>query len=328
MNLKCSIAAAAAIFLCSLLLADPALADVVVCQLEEAMRRLEDYNRNLNAELAREQMPVLTTLQTLTSKAKNPGLPTGAQLTKADQDRFQQLREQLLTLQARGIVNSGYLRDSRVITRAAKVAYDMSQGRTYDEKDPDFFYYSIVGLLSIQRPRDQLKVTTPNDKECSIEAGLYFDEQLMFKQVNELPFTEAVERLNVIAQRYRLDAKRDGWAEKIPNLQDQQAARRDMGTVNRGGQMLDFVNNIENLKALAHVSLLGFQSDMEDIRVAHNEEELSKIGLGWTERAKAYDERTQILAGLLNMIAQKVPSDSAIEAQRRNKELREQGIIK
>jgi hypothetical protein len=101
-----------------------------------------------------------------------------------------------------------------------------------------------------------------------------------------------------------------------------------MGTVNRGGQMLDYVSNIENLKALAHVSVLGFQSDMEDIRIAHNEEELGKIGLGWTERAKGYDERTQILAGLLNMIAKKVPSDSAIEGQRRNKELRDQGIIK
>ena len=27
----------------------------------------------------------------------------------------------------------------------------MSQGRTYDEKDPDFFYYSIIGLLALQQ---------------------------------------------------------------------------------------------------------------------------------------------------------------------------------
>jgi hypothetical protein len=309
-------------------LAKIALADIIVCPLEEALRRLEDYNRNLNADLAQKQIPILTELQTLTSKAKNPELPTGAQLSKADQDRFQQLREQLLTLQAREIVNSGYLRDSRVITRAAKVAFDVSQGRAYDDKDPDFYYYSIVGLLALQHPQDQLQITTPNDKECSIEAGLYFDEQLMIKQINELPFTEATDRLKINAQRYRLDTKQDGWVEKIPNLQDQQAARRDMGTVTRGGQMLDYVKNIENLKALAHVSILGFQSDMEDIRVAHNEQELSKVGLGWTERAKAYDERTQILAGLLNMIAQKVPSDTMIEGQRRTKALQQQGIIK
>jgi len=73
---------------------------------------------------------------------------------------------------------------------------------------------------------------------------------------------------------------------------------------------------------------LGYQSDLEDLRVAHTEQELSKLGTGWTERAKAYDERTQILAGLLNMIAQKVPSDTMVEAQGRQKALQKQGIIK
>jgi hypothetical protein len=122
--------------------------------------------------------------------------------------------------------------------------------------------------------------------------------------------------------------KQEGWVERIPNLPDKQSARLDMGTVAQGQRMLDFINNIENLKALARVSILGFQSDMEDIRRAHTEQELSKIGLGWTERAKNYDERTQVLAGLLNMIAQKVPSDSRIEAEGRTKALQQQGIIR
>jgi hypothetical protein len=50
------------------------------------------------------------------------------------------------------VVNSGYLRDSRVIAQAAKVAYDIRMGRTFDEKSPDFCYFSIVALLSIQHP--------------------------------------------------------------------------------------------------------------------------------------------------------------------------------
>lgn len=76
------------------------------------------------------------------------------------------------------------------------------------------------------------------------------------------------------------------------------------------------------------MSVWGYQSDMEDIRAAHNEEELSCVGTGWSERSKKYDERTQILGGILNMIAQKVPSDFAIEAQGRTKTLQQQGIIK
>jgi hypothetical protein len=309
-------------------LANVALADVVVCPLEEAMKRLEDYNVTLNAKIAQEQMPILTEMQALTQKAKNPVLQTGAQLAKADQERFQQLREQMLAFQVQVIANSGYLRDSRVIARAAKIAHDLNMGRTIDEKDPDFFYYSIVVILSMQHPKDQVEVTTPQDKECSVVSGLHFDEQLTLKAANQLPYKEASDRLKVFAQRYGLDTKQDGWVERIPNLPEKQSARLDMGTVAQGQRMLDYINNIENLKSLARVSILGFQSDLEDIRGAHTEQELSKIGLGWTERAKNYDERTQILAGLLNMIAQKVPSDSMIETQGRTKALQQQGIIK
>ena len=326
MNLKGVIAAAASVFLT----ANSAFADIVVCPPDEGLRRLEDYNRNFRAEVAGKQEPILLEMQAINAKAKNNSLPIGTQLSKPDLDRFQELREQLLGLQAKDIVNSGYLRDSRVIIKAAKVAYDMSRGRTYDEKDPDFFYYSIVGLLGIQNPGNDVKITTPNDKECSIEAALYFDERPTIKQASDLQpsFMDAIKRLTAIAQRYGLDPKQEGWVEKIRNLDDQQTAQREIGKVEQGNRLLEYINNIENLKALAHVSVLGFQSDLEDIRVAHTEQELSKVGTGWTERAKAYDERTQILAGLLNMIAQKIPSDTMIEGQHRQKVLQQQGIIK
>jgi hypothetical protein len=306
--------------------ADPA--DVVVCPPDEALKRLEDYNRNLNADLGQKQIPILNEMQALTSKAQNPSLPVGAQLTKADQDHFQQLREQLIALQAKETINSGYLRDSRVISHAAKVAYEMSQGRTFNDNDPDYFYYGIVKFLSIQNPRAE--ITTPKDGECSIEAGLHFDERLVLREFDRITpsFKEAVDRLTVIAQRYGLDTKQEGWVEKIANLQDQQTARAYMGTVIKVRQLRDYVTNLENLKDLERVSILGFQSDAEDLRVAHTEAELNKVGTGWAERAKAYDERTQLLGGFLNMIAQKMPSDFSIEVQARNKALRQQGIIR
>ena len=303
-------------------------ADVQVCPLEEAMKRLEDYNIARRGQAAQQQIPLMTELQGIVSKAKNPSLPTGAQLSKADQDRFQEIREKTLTFQAQEVVNSGYLRDSRVIAQAAKVAYDIQMGRTFDEKSPDFFYYGIVTLLAVQHPQDQLEITTPHDKECSVEAGLHFNEQAMLRQMGGLDIKQAADKLKAISQRYGLDPKQQGWVDKIPALQDQQTARMQLGIIEQGGKMLGYINNMENLKALARISVLGYQSDMEDIRVAHNEEELSKVGTGWIERSKKYDERTQILGGLLNMIAQKVPSDSAIEAQGRTKMLQQQGIIK
>jgi hypothetical protein len=312
----------------SLGMASSARSDVKVCPLEEAIKRLEDYNTTLKANLARQKLPLATELQTIISKAKNPSLPTGAQLSKSDQDRFQQLREQMLALDAQDIVNSGYLRDSRVIAQAAKVAYDLKLGRSFDEKNPDFFYYSILGLLALQHPQDKFEMTTPRDGECSVEAGLHFNEQLTLQEMSSLNIKEATDKLKGISQKYGLDYKQQGWIEKITTLADQQSARIQMGVIERGSKILEYMNNIENLKALARVSVLGYQSDLEDIRIAHNEEELSRIGTGWAERAKKYDERTQILAGLLNLIAQKMPSETAIEAQGRVKMLQQQGIIK
>src|SRR6266568_2847392 len=157
----------ATVSLSSLYLTYAAFADVVVCPLEEAMKRLEEYNATRKAQSAQQQLPILTEIQEINGKAKNPSLPVGPQLDGRDRDRFQQLREQLLTLQAREIVNSGYLRDSRVIARAAKIAHDVSLGRTIGENDPDAFYYGIVAFLSLQHPRDQIEITTPKDQECS-----------------------------------------------------------------------------------------------------------------------------------------------------------------
>jgi len=313
---------------CTMDMAFADFADVRVCPLEEAIKRLEDYNITRSGQAAQEQLPLVSELKGIVSKAKNPSLPTGAQLSKPDLDRFQQIREKLLTFQAQEVVNSGYLRDSRVIAQSAKAAYGIRMGRTLDEKSPDFFYYGIVALLSSMYPQDKLEITTPRDKECSVEAGLHFNEQAMLREMSGLNIEEATNKLKAVSQRYGLDPKQQGWIEKIPVLQDQQTARIQMGTVEQRSKMLGFVNNMENLKSLARVSVLGYQSDMEDIKAAHNEEELSRVGTGWPERSKKYDERTQVLAGLLNMIAQKVPSDSAIEAQGRTKILQQQGIIK
>jgi hypothetical protein len=202
-------------FFCTMPMAFADFADVQVCPLEEAMKRLEDYNIARRGQAAQQQLPLMTELQGIVSKAKNPSLPTGAQLSKADQDRFQQIREKSLTFQAQEVVNSGYLRDSRVIAQAAKVAYDTRMGRTFDEKSPDFFYYGIVTLLSIQHPQDKLEITAPRDKECSVEAGLHFNEQAMLREMSGLNIKEATDKLRAISQRYGLDPKQQGWMEKI-----------------------------------------------------------------------------------------------------------------
>jgi hypothetical protein len=150
-----------------------------VCPLEVAIRNLEDFNEKLNYSSSQETSVILGQMDQINTKAKNPTLPLKSQLPQADLNAFQLLREQLLALEGQEIVESGYLRDGRVISEAAKVAFTLSQGVNISEQDPGFFYYSVVLLMRAQHPADSLKLTIPrNPKECNVEAGLHFNEQL------------------------------------------------------------------------------------------------------------------------------------------------------
>jgi hypothetical protein len=50
--------------------------DVIVCPLEEAMKRLEDYNIMVNAQRAEKGMPILKEMRAINDTAKNPTLPS------------------------------------------------------------------------------------------------------------------------------------------------------------------------------------------------------------------------------------------------------------
>ena len=309
------IAASVAAFLA--LAASTALADVVVCPLEEAMRRLEEYNITFKGELATQQMPLLNEMASINAKAKNQSLPLGAQLDRSDIERFQQLRTEMIREQINGLIFSNYLRDSRVIAQSAKVAAELRYGKTFDQSDPEFFYYSVVMLLALQHPQDKSNITTPRNGECTVESGLHFDEQITLKEIDNLylDWKPASERLNVLARRYGLDTKSEGWVDKIPSIEERAAARADMGVVKRGVQELEYLNNLENLKALARVSVLEYSSDKEDLNAARDQAGLGRIGTMWPDKIKKYDDRTQVLAGILEIIARKLPSDAAIEAR-------------
>src|SRR5690348_15146788 len=134
-------------------------ADVVVCPLEEAVRRMEDYNIQSRAERAIKLVPIVKEMGEINAKAKNPILPLGAQLSKVDRERFQQLRFQILLPQSEEIEYSSYLRDSRVILQLSKVANDIFRQHEFTEHDPQFFYYSTVALLTLQQP-EKIELTT------------------------------------------------------------------------------------------------------------------------------------------------------------------------
>ena len=164
--------------------------DLPVCPLEIAVRNVEDFNVNLDGRLAGKEDVILAQMGKINSKAHDPNLPLKEQLSRADINVFQHLREQLLALEGQQIVESGYLRDARVISEAAKISFTEAQGATLDEHDPRFFYEGILLLMRVQHPADNLKLTSPSSaKQCNVEAGLHFMEQLALRQLNRLTST-------------------------------------------------------------------------------------------------------------------------------------------
>jgi hypothetical protein len=66
-------------------------------------------------KLAEQQQPLLLELQQINAKATKPDVPINQQLSKADVARFQQLREQSLTLQARSRLSSRHERAANIV---------------------------------------------------------------------------------------------------------------------------------------------------------------------------------------------------------------------
>jgi hypothetical protein len=116
------------------------------CILKQAMHNLEYYNVQLNGQKAEEQCPLLEEMRQLTYTAKDQNLPIGQQLTRPQLQRFNQIRFQLIQHQAIAAVNSGYLRDARVIAKAADMAHQFRLGRTLPPNSPDFTYWNPAAI--------------------------------------------------------------------------------------------------------------------------------------------------------------------------------------
>jgi hypothetical protein len=90
-------------------------AQTTVCPLETAIGNLRAYTVQFEGKLAEQQQPLLLELQQINAKATKPDVPINQQLSKADVARFQQLREQSLTLQARSRLSSRHERAANIV---------------------------------------------------------------------------------------------------------------------------------------------------------------------------------------------------------------------
>ena len=280
-----------------------------LCPLDGAIASIENRSLELSEKIAAEKLPVLRRIERLDAK-DFIAHPSGGSLTSEERSELQRLRFQIRRLDAYRIPISVYLREAKVISKLREVAYASSQGHLDAEDDPDYFFSTVLKFLRRVGAQDGLPTFPASPDECTVETGLHFHEQTVLQQIAEMnDFEPAMKRLSTMSRKHKLDMAQAGWIERVPSEKDKKAARIDIETVTRGFAMRQYVNDIENLKRLDQVMLLEYESDLDDVKQAQSQEQLSEMGMSFSAKIKQLDPRSQVLSKIKNMITQRIAAE-------------------
>jgi len=129
----------------------------------------------------------------------------------------------------------------------------------------------------------------------------------------------AWDRVQAAARQYNIDMRQQGWfgqLDRIPALPARRQAQADLQVVKDGTKNLEFFKGIEALRALNRISLMIYSTHRADISASTNKADFdNRFGSTWEAQLKASDNRTKQLEGIIRVLQEKVPSDSAIENQ-------------
>jgi hypothetical protein len=295
-----------------------AQASAAGCVLEQALHNIEYGAIQLNADYARQMTPMLDEMERLLPNSSN-GLPTGLQLSPRTSQRFEKLSFDLLKIRSGEMILSAYVRDARVIGRAAQVAHNMLNGKDYTDKDPDYFYFGVLALATVAYSAERLD-SKPSTDDCSVDSGLWSSEVLALNGVDAARIREAWGRVLATASQFKIDTRQQGWfsrLDSIPSLPARKQAQADLRMVQGLSKVSEYAKSIEALRALNQVSLRIYSTHRADISASTKDKAdfEKRFGSTWEADLKSSDERTKRLEGVIRIIQEKMPSDSMIQAQ-------------
>jgi hypothetical protein len=151
------------------------------CAIDEAMRRVETYNAHLRGEIAKKTAPLFREEDELNWRAKHSNLPVSQSISRQDLVRALRLNFRIMILRSEDLVNSRYLRNVRVIVKAANLALQMRDGITIDDSHSDALYQKVaISALSV----DPHSNVTTSGGDCSVDAALFALERLGMDHVD------------------------------------------------------------------------------------------------------------------------------------------------
>lgn len=157
------------------------------CPLEIAVQQTDAFVRNQMSKYSDLSIPILDEQNAISSKASKPGISIGDQLSRKDQDRYNQLRHIKIQIDAERLQLSDFGRDVRLIYETYKVAElsDLYETKidSLGDADPRRFYFKVLQGLRIAQPRTMQTPLVSVGIECDPEAGLYSFEEIDQQQI-------------------------------------------------------------------------------------------------------------------------------------------------
>jgi hypothetical protein len=299
-----------------------AQASAAGCVLEQALHNIEYGAIQLNAEYARETIPILDEMHRLLPNNSTNNLPTGLQLSARASQRFEKISFDLLKIRSQGMILSAYVRDARVIGRAAQVARNMLNGKDYTDKDPDYFYFQILAFTTVAYygTLEGKLDFNPSTDDCSLDSGLWSSEESALNGFNAVKTNEAWDRVLATARQFKIDTRQEGWfsrLDSIPSFPARKQAQADLRMVQGLSKVREHTKSIEALRALNQVSLRIYSTHRADINASRKDKAdlENRFGSTWEAELKASDDRTKRLEGVIRIVQEKMPSDSMIQSQ-------------
>ena len=157
------------------------------CPLQVSVQQADAFVRGQIAELASASAPLIQKMQAISNKAKKPGVSIGKQLSAQDARRFNKARHKYIQIGGQQLYLGHFKRDVHLIAATYDVAkmadlYEMKKSDLADAS-PLRFYYTVLEALRIAQPRVSVTPLVSVGIGCDPEAGLYWEEQILERQL-------------------------------------------------------------------------------------------------------------------------------------------------
>jgi hypothetical protein len=275
-------------------------------------RRFESLHRIADTPI----IPVLNQIKALAAKARDSSLSVGEQLSGQDNARFGELRQQMIAMQTRSLVESRYDKHLELLEKMAEAADGSYRwGSEADQKSP---YAAAFGALTLLEVGDPLNsYAAPTEQHCSLLWALHKQEQPSIDALNKPEIGAASDQIGDLRSRYN-----------APSLDRSKLSPSDQQTYDGARRILlrakpeaDNINAVEQLKTMARALDLIYATEMTDL----NQSGGDPASLGATLRTMnehgKIDQKMLMRVGLWRKLDETYPSDQVKMMEQMQKSL-------